>query len=74
MKTHGRVQVRQPGPGNYVWRTRFGRVIITNPTGTHDLGTDRFAQTVWAAAIASTPGDNDSILEVIMNAAIALAA
>jgi hypothetical protein len=49
-------------------------VIITNPTGTHDLGTDRFAQTVWAAAIASTPGDNNSLLEVIMNAAIALAA
>jgi hypothetical protein len=73
-KTHGRVQVRQPGPGSYVWRSRFGRVIITNPTGTHDLGTDRFAQTVWAAAIASTPGDNNSLLEVIMNAAIALAA
>jgi hypothetical protein len=29
---------------------------------------------VWAAAIASTPGDNKSILEVIMNAVIALAA
>jgi hypothetical protein len=68
------VQVRQAGPGNYVWRSRFGRVIITNPTGNHDLGTDRFAQTVWAAAIASTARDNPSLLEAMMETALALAA
>jgi hypothetical protein len=30
-----------------VWRTRFGRVIITNPSGTHDLGTGAFADGLW---------------------------
>jgi hypothetical protein len=33
-----------------VWRTRFGRVIITNPSGTHDLGAGLFADAVWAQA------------------------
>jgi hypothetical protein len=49
-------------------------VIITNPTGNHDLGTDRFAQTVWAAAIASTARDNPSLLDAMMETALALAA
>lgn len=49
-KTHGRVRVVQPDAGNYVWRTRFGRVIITNPAGTHDLGQGVFADAVWHAA------------------------
>jgi hypothetical protein len=49
-KTFGRVSVRQPVPGTFVWRSRFGRVIITNPSGTHDLGTGLFADAVWAQA------------------------
>ncbi len=75
-KTFATVELRQPWPGTYVWRSRFGRVIITNNTGTHDLGTDRFAQTIWAAAIATTPPNpnHGSLLEVIMKAAIAVAA
>jgi hypothetical protein len=46
-KTFGRVSVRQPVPGTFVWRTRFGRVIITNPSGTHDLGTGAFVDALW---------------------------
>jgi hypothetical protein len=46
-KTFGRITVRQPVPGTFVWRTRFGRVIITNPAGTHDLGTGAFADALW---------------------------
>ena len=46
-KTFGRVAVRQPVPGTFVWRTRFGRVIINNPSGTHDLGTGPFADSRW---------------------------
>jgi hypothetical protein len=46
-KTFGRVTVGQPSPGTFVWRTRFGRVIITNPSGTHDLGTGAFADALW---------------------------
>lgn len=41
-KTHGGVSVRQPEPGILVWRTRFGRVIITDHTGDHDLGIGTF--------------------------------
>jgi hypothetical protein len=49
-KTHGRVSVRQPMPGSYVWRTRFGRTILTDATGTHDLGTGTAADAVWRLA------------------------
>lgn len=51
-KTFARAEVRQPVPGTVVWRTRFGRVLMTNFSGTHDLGVDDFAQSVWAAAVA----------------------
>jgi len=49
-KTIGRMNTRQPWPGTYVWRTRFGRVLIVNDSGTHDLGTAGFAERVWALA------------------------
>lgn len=49
-KTFGRMKVRQPWPGTYVWRARFGRVLIVNDTGTHDLGKEGFAQRVWSLA------------------------
>lgn len=48
-KTFGRMAVRQPEPGSFIWRTQTGRVIITNPAGTLDLGTDHFARTLWQA-------------------------
>ncbi|WP_157683389.1 DUF222 domain-containing protein [Microlunatus soli] len=46
-KTFGTVRVAQPQPGSYVWRTSFGRVIITNPTGTFDLGAGSFPDALW---------------------------
>lgn len=49
-RTFGRMKIRQPLPGTYVWRTRFGRVLIVNDSGTHDLGKDSFAQRVWSLA------------------------
>lgn len=49
-RTIGRMKLRQPWPGTYVWRTRFGRVLIVNDAGTHDLGKEEFAQQVWAVA------------------------
>ncbi len=39
----------------YVWRTGFGRVIVTNPAGTHDLGTGTFADTVWQTSADRAP-------------------
>ncbi|SDT18370.1 hypothetical protein SAMN04489812_4476 [Microlunatus soli] len=48
-KTFLIVRVRQPQPGVFVWRTDYGRVIITNPAGTHDLGTGSFPDTIWEA-------------------------
>lgn len=48
--THGRVSIRQPGDGTYLFRTRFGRVLITNPTGTFDLGVGQWAHAVWQLA------------------------
>ncbi|QDP95694.1 hypothetical protein FOE78_07045 [Microlunatus elymi] len=49
-KTHGRIAIRQPVPGTYLWRTFTGRVIVVNDTGTHDLGINTFADTIWQAA------------------------
>lgn len=49
-KTFGGIRVRQPTSGTFVWRTRYKRVILTNPTGTHDLGTGEFADTIWNTA------------------------
>jgi hypothetical protein len=51
-KTFGGIHVRQPSPGTFIWRTRHQRVIITNPAGTHDLGTGEFADTIWKAVSA----------------------
>jgi hypothetical protein len=48
--THGRISVRQPGPGVYVYKTMYGRVLITNPTGTFDLGDREWAAAVWQLA------------------------
>ncbi|QDP97982.1 hypothetical protein FOE78_20605 [Microlunatus elymi] len=53
IKTHGGWSVRQPVPGTYVWRTRYGRVLIVNDSGSHDLGNNRFATAVWHAAVAA---------------------
>ncbi len=54
-KTFGPINVTQPVAGTFVWRTRFGRVIITNPAGTHDLGTGTFADTVWQTSADRAP-------------------
>lgn len=48
--THGRISMRQPGPGVYVFKTMYGRVLITNPTGTFDLGDREWAAAVWQLA------------------------
>ncbi|QGN31823.1 HNH endonuclease signature motif containing protein [Microlunatus sp. Gsoil 973] len=52
-RTHGRVSLRQPEPGRWVWRTRFGRVLITTSAGTIDLGRGSFGAGVWQAAVQS---------------------
>lgn len=52
-KTIGHMSLRQPSPGTYVWKSRFGRILITNDTGTHDLGnanTNDLASEIWRAA------------------------
>jgi hypothetical protein len=49
-KTIGHLSLRQPLPGTYVWKTRYGRVLITNDTGTHDLGSNELAQEIWRTA------------------------
>ncbi len=54
-KTFGPINVTQPVAGTFVWRTRFGRVIVTNPAGTHDLGTGTFADTVWQTSADRAP-------------------
>jgi hypothetical protein len=48
--THGRISMRQPSDGTYVFKTMFGRVLITNPTGTFDLGDREWAAAVWQLA------------------------
>jgi hypothetical protein len=48
-KTFGRISVRQPEPGTLVWRTKLGRTLITNPSGTFDLGNADFGRAVWLA-------------------------
>ncbi|QDP97841.1 DUF222 domain-containing protein [Microlunatus elymi] len=53
IKTHGGWSVRQPVPGTYVWRTRYGRVVVVNDSGSHDLGDNPFAHAVWHAAVAA---------------------
>ncbi|SDT46538.1 hypothetical protein [Microlunatus soli] len=50
VKTFGTVRVRQVEPGTFIWHTETGRVIITNPAGTHDLGTGPWTQQLWHAA------------------------
>lgn len=37
IKTSGRMRVRQPRPGVFVWRTPHGRYRMTSPSGTHDI-------------------------------------
>lgn len=71
-KTFGPIGVRQPQPDTRVWRTRFGRVLIVNPSGTFDLGTGDFAQAVWSAAVRLT--DQPSAAEMIVARYLALAA
>jgi Domain of unknown function (DUF222) len=53
-KTHGGWQVRQPEPGTWLWRSPHRRIYLVNATGTHPLGNNEFAQTIWRAA-ASPP-------------------
>jgi hypothetical protein len=49
LKTHGLWSVRQLEPGSYVWRTRYGRVVVVNDTGTHDFGDRQLAAALWHA-------------------------
>ena len=39
IKTHGRWQVRQPFPGIYLWRDRYGATYLVDNTGTRQLRT-----------------------------------
>lgn len=48
--THGYWRRRQPSPGTHVFRAPHGRVFLVNQTGSHDLGCESFAQTIWHAA------------------------
>lgn len=76
-KTFGSIGIRQPQPDTHVWKTRHGRILIVNPTGTFDLGTGDFAQAVWTATIRTTAlgiGDQHSIGEMVMARYLALAA
>jgi hypothetical protein len=53
-KTFGPITVHQPDATTHVWRTRHGRILIVNPSGTFDLGTSPYAQAIWAATIEHT--------------------
>lgn len=39
-KTHGGVQLEQPSPGVFTWRTRAGFEYLVTPEGTYPLGRD----------------------------------
>jgi hypothetical protein len=48
--THAGWQRRQPEPGTLLVRAPHGHIYLTNNTGTHNLGTSTFANTIWNAA------------------------
>lgn len=76
-KTFGPIGVQQPQPDTHVWKTRHGRILIVNPTGTLDLGTGEFAQAVWSTAIRTTALGNtnqQSIAELVVRKHLALMA
>jgi len=76
-KTFGPIGVRQPQPDTHVWKTRLGRILIVNPTGTFDLGTGEFAQAVWNTTRHLTTlrtSDQHSIAEMIFRQHLALMA
>ncbi|GAA2091981.1 hypothetical protein GCM10009841_00600 [Microlunatus panaciterrae] len=50
IKTHGRWQLQQPRPGAYLWRSPTGWIYLVDHTGTHNLGNDHLAESVWHAA------------------------
>ena len=49
-KTFGHLKVRQPVPGVYVWRSRYGWVWLVTNSGTHSLGRGPKADAFWKAA------------------------
>jgi hypothetical protein len=51
--THGGWRRRQPEPGTLLVRAPHGHIYLTNNTGTHNLGTSKFAKTIWNAAATS---------------------
>ena len=42
--------MRQPDPGTYLWRSRFGRVYLVTNHGTLPLGNTEFSHAVWDLA------------------------
>jgi hypothetical protein len=49
------VELRQPEPGVWLWRSPHRRIYLVNATGTHALGDFEFAQTIWRAAASPSP-------------------
>jgi hypothetical protein len=50
--THAGWRRRQPEPGTLLVRAPHGHIYLTNNTGTHNLGTSTFANTIWKAALS----------------------
>jgi hypothetical protein len=49
VRTFGGWAVRQPEPGQWLWRSPHGRIYLVNTTGTHPLGHGHLAATIWRA-------------------------
>jgi hypothetical protein len=52
--THAGWRRRQPEPGTLLVRAPHGHIYLTNNTGTHNLGTSTFANTIWTAAASAS--------------------
>ncbi|MGI8456703.1 MAG: HNH endonuclease signature motif containing protein [Propionibacteriaceae bacterium] len=55
-KTQGRMRLRQPAPGVYLWRTTHGYTCLVTSTGTWDLGRTPTADALWRAAAPTHDG------------------
>ncbi len=55
LKTFFGWRLRQPEPGQYLWRSPHGWVYLVNPSGTHDLGHGELARAVWEAVRTRVP-------------------
>jgi hypothetical protein len=71
-KTFGQISLRQPQADTHVWRTKYGRVLVVNPSGTFDLGAGEFARAVWIAG--KCLDDQHSVVEELLRERLALSA